>query len=99
MVLPTGVHEIDANNPWQKLETYIMTELVDRPIISQDKAKGIPDQTIASFRPILLEIQPLANEPITVAIRKSVAILYKRNIVIINKYKIIIRTYEPMQQL
>ena len=90
MVLPTGVHEIDANNPWQKLETYIITELVDRPITSQDKAKGIPDQTIASFRPILSEIQPLANEPLALAIRKSVAILCNSYIFIINKYKIII---------
>ena len=76
MVLPTGVHEIDANNPWQKLETYIMTEFVDRLITSQDKAKAIPDQTIASFRPIVSDIQPLANEPMTLAIRKSVAIWY-----------------------
>ena len=76
-----------------------MTEFFERPIISQDKAKGIPDQTIASFRPILSEIQPLANEPITLAIRKSVAILYNSNLFIINKYKIIIWTYEPMLQL
>ena len=89
MVLPTGVHEIDANKPWQKLETYIMTEFIDRPITSQDKAKGIPDHTIASFRPIVSDIQPLVNEPMTLAIRKSVAILYGSYTFITNEYKII----------
>ena len=53
-----------------------MTEFVDMPITSQDKAKGTPDQTIASFRPIVSDIHPLANEPMTLAMRKSVAILY-----------------------
>ena len=50
-----------------------MTEFIERPITSQDKARGNPELNIAIFFPVEAVIQPLANEPMTLPTRKSVA--------------------------
>ena len=50
-----------------------MTEFIERPITSQDKARGNPELNNVIFFPIEVDIQPMANEPMTVPMRKSVA--------------------------
>ena len=56
-----------------------MIEFVEKPITSQDKARGNPELNNVSFFPIGADIRPLANEPMTVPMRKIVA---KMNIAI-----------------
>ena len=46
--LPTAVHGTAVNKPWQKLDTYIIKEFVEKPMISQGK----PDPNNAHLRPI-----------------------------------------------
>ena len=46
-----------------------MAEFAERPIASQDSARGGPDQNKVLFRPNEADIQPLANDPIMLPMR------------------------------
>ena len=71
--LPEDVHGIAVNKPLLKLAPKSILEFVDRPIVSHDRARGGPNQIIVILRPNEADIQPLANDPIMLPIRKSIA--------------------------
>ena len=71
--LPKVVIGIPTNSPWPKLEESTIIEFVERPIRSQDPARGIPDQNTVIVRPTNDDSQPPANEPMMCPNKNTVA--------------------------
>ena len=59
--------------PWKKLEECTITTFVERPIRSQDPARGIPVQNKVMTRPIIDDTQPPAKEPMMCPNKNMVA--------------------------